>query len=141
MSDWEIGTSAECRAAIVEVRASLSQRQGRRDSSLDEPAAVEPFPCGARRGRHFFLQADKCRLRRLSVLEIEFQMNTPPKPKRQRSRAPFSQADLLRAIRAAKAEGWSHVEIERPCGTVIRLRHGAEPTTPEPAGRGLTIVP
>jgi hypothetical protein len=68
-------------------------------------------------------------------------MNTPPRPKRQRHRAPFSQTDYLRAIRAAQAAGWSHVEIEKPCGTVLRIKPGADPVDSKPQGRGLTVVP
>ena len=66
---------------------------------------------------------------------------TPSVKPRQRRRAAITQADLLRTIRAAQAAGWSHVEIESPCGTVIRIKPGSAEAVETPNGRGLAIVP
>ena len=66
----------------------------------------------------------KCRFRASSREPRPFAiMTTAPKP-RQRRRAAITQADSLRTIRAAQAAGWSHVEIEQPCGTIVRIKPG-----------------
>jgi hypothetical protein len=65
----------------------------------------------------------------------------PASAVKRRRRASLNKADLLRVLQAAQAQGWTHVEITRPCGTVIALRRGAEPVDSRPAGRGLSIVP
>jgi hypothetical protein len=64
-----------------------------------------------------------------------------PSTKRQRRRTGPTQADLLRTIRAAQAAGWHSVEIEQPCGTIIRLRPGAAEHVETPNSRGLRVVP
>jgi hypothetical protein len=67
-------------------------------------------------------------------------MTTAAKP-RQRRRAAITQADLLRTIRAAQSAGWNHVEIEHPCGTIVRLRPGSAEAVETPNQRGLTVIP
>jgi hypothetical protein len=67
-------------------------------------------------------------------------MTPCPEPKRRRRAMP-SQADLLRAIRAAQAAGWESVTIEHE-GTIIKFQPSgsAEPVEP-PNQRGLTVIP
>jgi hypothetical protein len=58
-----------------------------------------------------------------------------------RRRTAVTQTDLLRVIKAASSAGWTHVEIEQPCGTIIRLRPGSADPVSAPNGRGLDVVP
>jgi hypothetical protein len=56
-----------------------------------------------------------------------------------RRRAAIDQASIARAIRAAKQAGAAAVEVQQPCGTIIRILVSAPPPTPEPPSSEIVL--